>query len=108
MNKIVTYDLNAIRGDSFSVSIRFSTDGTVDDMSAYVWSAQIRKSEDAEEFVAFDIDDASADQGIIALHLEAEPMADVRSGVWDLQGVLDGNVRTFVRGKFTVLKDVTR
>ena len=55
--------------------------------------------------------DAVAD-GVLVVHVAGADTdavtGRIRSGVWDLQAVLGGDSRTFVRGSTTWRKDVTR
>lgn len=116
MNPLLIY-----RGDTFSKKFLI---GTKDPLTGEVtgvdltsfgseWLSQLRRLEDDTEVVSFSVDTSEADTGYITLSLTSEDtIALPQKGVWDLQ-VTDSTaspfiVRTFVKGTFELIKDVTR
>lgn len=73
------------------------------------WAAQWRPREDSTEAVDLVVDDTRADEGIIQISATSEQTQAMGvAGVWDLQAVNDGKVKTWLRGKTKYTKDVTR
>lgn len=73
------------------------------------WVAQWRPTPDSDTVLTLDVDDTLASSGTIVIGADAGTTAAMGSaGVWDLQSENGEVVRTWVRGKTSYQKDVTR
>lgn len=99
-------DLELYRGDAvtFELALTDADTGDALELPGLGWQAQIRKTSGGEVLGEFAIDASSAAVG--KLHLTPPDLAVARY-VWDLQCDSEG-VRTYVRGKISVARDVTR
>lgn len=99
--------LRVYAGDDFAVAFRFKmADGSPADLSQYdAWSSQWRHKHQSDDAVDFTVE---VDGGEITLSLTAEQTQSMCDGVFDIQSVTDGVVRTFVAGNVVVTGDVTR
>lgn len=100
-------------GDPAALSVRLIVDGEPADLSEYEgWRAQWRTMPGATDAVDLVVDADAVADGVLVVHVAGADTdavtGRVRSGVWDLQAVLGGDSRTFVRGSTTWRKDVTR
>lgn len=116
------YDLTLYEGDSVSFSFRARSrtstggPGPYYDLTGCTPKAQIRFSEDDEtvvaEFTAVLGDQTDSDEkGMVKLSLTSAQITDwaAEEAVWDAQVTWpDGRVQTFLKGKVTVVKEVTR
>lgn len=72
------------------------------------WVCSWRRKISAVEFIPVTVDAGQADLGIIQLLLSPEQTRAMGgAGVWDLQATRRLEIRTFLRGSTTYLKDVT-
>lgn len=107
-------DISLYRGDVYAHEFTFvDGDGDAVDLSIYEIAAHWRTREDATAYVEFAIDASQANVGIVVLSLTPVQTAALGlKGVYDLQ-TTDLNQATpepttWVKGKVTLKKDVTR
>lgn len=87
----------------------FLTDGEPENLTAYTWAAQWRRTPDAAESVTLAVDTTELAQGRITVSVPAATTeAMVGLGIWDLQATLGAVVRTRLVGPVRVVQDVTR
>jgi hypothetical protein len=72
------------------------------------WTAQWRPNDSSSDHIDFEVDDSQASQGRIGIFLSAANSLLVKNGVWDLQATRGEEVKTWIRGEVTHMKDVTR
>jgi hypothetical protein len=73
------------------------------------WEAQWRPKADADTEITLVVDDSNAASGVIKISSGPVNTALMGgNGVWDLQAVNGGTVKTWVRGKTKWTEDVTR
>lgn len=99
------------RGDDWSLTVRFwQADGTTPiNLTGRVFAAQFRESEDAAAMVPFTVDLTHAATGEVTVSMSHTLTAALRrDGVWDFQQTRSGQVLTLLRGRVSVIKDVTR
>lgn len=103
-------DWQIYAGDDQSIRLDFtdSNDAPIDLSGVTGWSAQVRRAPYSNDFVSLTIDTSAVAGGTVFLSLDAATTAEMQSGAWDLQGVQDGQTKTFCRGNICVTKDVTR
>lgn len=104
--------LKLYRGDSFFQSFVFknASTGVVRDLVSEGWSdwtAQWRPNIDSNNYVNFTVDALQANVGLISIELTPEQTTALRNGVWDLQAIQNGIVKTWLAGKLELTKDVT-
>lgn len=115
MSAVGTCDIHVYRGDDLTVEFAFAepapnawTIGAPIDLTGWAFTAQWRSAPDAEDPVNFTTT-VSALTGVVTIRLtEAQTAALSGDGWFDLQGVKDGETRTWVRGRALLTKDVTR
>lgn len=109
-------DITIQQGDSFDLPLKIRTkladQSTVPvDLTGHVGKAQIRASTVATEVMAeFTVTITDGAQGELTASLTpGQTTAITGNGVWDLETTApDGEVRTWVGGNVTLLKEVTR
>lgn len=110
-------DLTIYRGDTYKLPLRLrerNTNGTAGaplDLTGCTIKAQARTDEDGSTPLAsFTVTpDADPTTGLFTLSLTVVQTKALRGGVWDVEVTWpDGTVSTYLKGKVTVLKDVTR
>lgn len=102
--------LEVYEGDTLVAGFVFSDrDGVPLNLSTWSqWAAQWRPTEDSDESVAFTVDTSQLATGRVGISLSGSQTDGLRNGVWDVQATRSGEIRTWVRGRVTVKKDVTR
>ena len=104
--------LSIYRGDTFSQAFVLSTDGVVRNLATEGWTdwaAVWRTSIDSTEQVQLVVNTTEITVGRVVISATAESTAAMsQSGVWDLQAVADGVVRTWLVGRTLFTKGVTR
>lgn len=117
MVAIYTTPFAVYAGDAWSQAFRMTIqpDPEVDetepeDLSAYTsWAAQWRSTVDAETATTLTVDSSDAVNGVIVVRATGDQVRAMgRSGVFDIQAVLSGATRTFIRAKTSWKLDVTR
>lgn len=111
-----TLDLEVYRGDSFELfgRIRTTTAGSYLDLTGWVGIAQIRSDPDSDSVIesfSVTLGNQSTAPGSVFVRLTAAQTSDLAftSAQWDLQFTLpDGTVRTYLKGKVTLNKDISR
>lgn len=80
--------------------------GAVQDLSAYTFTCQWRRSASATEYIVLTVDTTDAATGVLVITATGVQTAAMKGpGVFDLQSDSAG---TFLRGKTTWTPDVTR
>lgn len=83
--------------------------GTPINLSSYTWRAQWRSKVESADAIDLQVVTAESTLGRLVIRASAEQTARMAgNGVWDLQGTLSGEVRTWVRGSTILVRDVTR
>ena len=100
-------------GDPSVLSMHLKIDGVPANLSEYSdWKCQWRTSSSSEKAVDIFVDDSEKASGKIRLYITPEQTSvdngPVRTGVWDVQAMLDNEPRTFLRGTTQWTRDVTR
>jgi hypothetical protein len=73
------------------------------------WTAQWRPKADAATFIDLVVDASQASTGVVKISASSIDTALMGgNGVWDLQAISNGAVKTWVRGKTKWTEDVTR
>jgi hypothetical protein len=72
------------------------------------WKAQWRANANDPSFVELTVDTSDATSGAISWTMGADATRSLWNGVWDIQAVQSGTVRTWLRGKTLFVEDVTR
>ena len=107
-----TQDLTITRGDTETIVVTSTTDGTTPiDISGRTYSAQLRTSPDIAIISAsFTCSVTNGPNGVITCVLPASSSALLDPGYyyWDLQENASGTISTLLSGTVTVLADVTR
>lgn len=106
-------DLQVFRGDTFRRHLRFQVDGESIDISDWTFSGQVRTLPNAAgSLVAdFTFDFGVLPIGEVEFSIDAADTLTLPTGFlfYDCQAVTGaGDVVTFMRGRFSVLEDVTR
>ena len=106
-------DVTITRGDTTTLAITITTDGTTAlDITGRTYTAQVRgNTEDVSAEVSFTCTlSATPTDGKLTCVLTATQTATLEPGnhVWDLQENASGIISTILSGAFTVLADVTR
>jgi len=105
---VLNIDMYAGDTEEFQVYFVDETDVGID-VSEYTWSAQIREYRTSTEANAIEVDPTNAMYGILTVSISSTITQSLPvSSVWDLQGVYNGKPTTFLQGKVTCTKDVTR
>ena len=103
-------NIDVYAGDTEEFQVYFVTSEDVAiDVSEYTWSAQIREYRTSTDFNAIEVNADNANLGVLLVSVPASVTENLpQNSVWDLQGVYSGNPTTFLQGKVTCTKDVTR
>ena len=105
-------DLTITRGDTETIVVTLTTDGTTPiDITGRTYRAQIRSTQDSTTIKAsFTCTVTSGPNGQVTCVLAAVDSATLSSGLyyWDLEETASGVVSTILAGNVTVLADVTR
>lgn len=107
-----TQDLTITRGDTETIVVTSTTDGTTPiDITGRTYSAQLRTTPDiAIVSATFTCTVTDAPNGKVTCVLSAASSAVLDPGYyyWDLQENASGTISTLLAGTVTVLADVTR
>lgn len=109
-----TLDLTAYRGDTGRFRVHVTEDGALLDVSDATWDADIRDHPDAPVLGSMTVTPVAGDLGAVDVVMPAgvSPTASATGeAVWDLEMTLpdpDGRVITLLRGKITLIADVSR
>ena len=101
-------DLTAYRGDSWVQTFRLLREGQPYDLTGCTAAAWLSDKPGSDTYEVFGVNVADPASGEVTLSLD--PATGVPAGKYqyDLEVTsLDGTVTTWVRGKFTVMQDVT-
>ena len=105
-------DLTIVRGDTETIVVTMTSDGTTPiNIAGRTYRAQIRSSQDATTVKAsFACTVTSAANGQVTCTLSATDSASLPVGIayWDFEENASGVVSTVLSGTVTVLADVTR
>lgn len=99
------------RGDDFAdtVTIKEGDPLAAVDVSARVYTAQVRATADGDVVASMSIDMTDAASGQVSYSILGSVTDDLLGDyVWDFQQSTGGVVRTLMGGKFRVASDVTR
>lgn len=106
----VVPDVPVYAGDSLTFpAYVFTSSGDPVDLSGWVLTAQWRRNPGSSTVIELTVDASEA--GVGRVLLSATPVQTRQmgtAGVFDLQGVLAGEVKTWLRGSTVWLEDVTR
>jgi hypothetical protein len=107
-----TQDLTITRGDTETVAITLTTDGTTPiNVTGRTYTAQLRTTPDiAIVSASFTCTVTNGAAGQITCVMSATASAQLSPGYyyWDLQENASGAISTLLSGQVTVLADVTR
>jgi hypothetical protein len=114
-----THPITVYRGDAFNQPYRLrerladGTSGDPLDLTGCTVAAQIRQDADSTTVLATFTCSLGTDLGVVNTSLTGEQTGELVGsgpiGVWDLQVTWpDGTPRTYLRGRVTLVKDVTR
>lgn len=101
------YKLRAYRGDSFTITLNFKSGGVAVDLTGMNIIAQVRESTDLDSEKLFDFSQSVAPldgRVILSLSPATTQLVEAGSYVWDIQV----NDRTYLRGVFELVADVSR
>ncbi|WP_220465676.1 DUF7264 domain-containing protein [Microbacterium esteraromaticum] len=104
-------DLSIYAGDTFTAQLTFQTPtGAPMTLPDTGWTAMVRYQRDSTDGHPITVDTTQAGDGILTLSMPAEVTASIitPTGVWDIQHTDGTTVTTWVTGKVTIIKDVTR
>lgn len=103
-------DLVYYRGDTRPIAIRFSSGGNAINLTGKTITAQVRTAPDSKTAIlSFEVTVVDAADGRITIKPSAADSAKLpASGYWDLQFVTGSTVETYLRGKITSPRDITR
>lgn len=105
-------DLTITRGDTETLVVTLTTDGTTPiDVTGRTYRAQIRQAQDSRTIKAsFTCTVTDGANGVVTCVLSAADSATLPVGIsyWDLEETASGVVTTVLSGTVTVLADVTR
>lgn len=111
---LIVPTLKVYIGDTFSASyvLKEGSPAEAIDLDADSWTnwtAKFRTYPTATASVSFTVDTSDAANGRIVVSLTAtQTAAMTKNGYWDLQSTRGSEVKTWIRGKVLVMKDVTR
>lgn len=120
MAKPATLDIEVYKGDDFSVFFRVrelnqdQTPGAYVNLTGGTGKAQVRQTEDnanvEAEFTVTLSNQTTTPGGVLCELSSAQTSAFAfTTGVWDVQVTgADSKVKTYLKGKVTVIKEVTR
>ena len=107
-----TQDIKITRGDTETLSITLTSDGTTPiNITGFTYRAQIRYTKDAASIaLTFTTAVPLGTDGVVTLTASAGNTALLTTGIayWDLEQTASGVVSTLLAGKCTVLADVSR
>jgi hypothetical protein len=107
-----TQDLVFVRGDTETLSVTMTTDGTTAiDITGRTYSSQLRTAPDATVISATATCTVpTGTDGKVTVVFPATQTASLSPGFfyWDLQENASGTITTVLKGEVTVLADVTR
>ncbi|OIU84609.1 hypothetical protein [Microbacterium sp. AR7-10] len=105
-----TYDLSIYAGDTYAARFAFTVEGQPFPLPATGWRAQARPNPHSETVIELTVDATEAAGGIITLTIPAAETEGIGfpKGVWDLQHADGLNISTWISGRVTIEKDVTR
>ena len=107
-----TQDLTITRGDTETIVVTSTTDGTTPiDITGRTYSAQLRTTPDIAIVSATftcTVTDAANGQVTCVLSAASSAVLDPGYYYWDLQENASGTISTLLSGTVTVLADVTR
>lgn len=105
-------DLVTTRGDTVTVNVTMTTDGTTPiNITGRTYASMVRRNYgDPSPVATFTctITNAAAGQVQLVLSATSSAVLDAYNYYWDLQENASGVVTTVLAGAFTVLPDVTR
>lgn len=104
-------DYRITRGDDFAdvVTIKEGSPAEPVDVSARIYTAQVRRVKGGDVVASMTIDMSAAGDGEVGYAIADTVTADMLGNYfWDFQQSSGGVVRTLMGGKFTVDADVTR
>lgn len=112
MAKPATQNLTIVRGDTETITVNLTTDGSTPiDISGRTYRAQIRTEKDSSQIAAsFVCTIANAAQGRVSCVLSANASSGLTAGTnyWDFEETNGSTVTTILAGTVNVLADVTR
>jgi hypothetical protein len=112
MAKPATQNLTVVRGDTETVVVNMTTNGTIPvDVTGRTYRAQIRTTKDASTIAAtWDCNVTNAAAGQITCVLSAASSSALTAGTnfWDFEETNGSVVTTILAGTVNVLADVTR
>lgn len=101
-------DLVVYRGDTGHFRVTVTDPGGAPlDVTAGTWRCQVRPSADAGPPIPLTVVPAVDDVASVDVFLDAPTSESLRSGVWDLELTLEGEVMTLLSGAVKVTKDVS-
>jgi hypothetical protein len=105
-------DLVTTRGDTVTVNVTMTTNGTTPiDITGRTYAAMVRRNyDDPSAAASFTCTITNGPNGLLQLVMSNTATADLDpyNYYWDLQETASGTVTTVLAGAFTVLPDVTR
>jgi hypothetical protein len=99
-------ELTLYRGDSFSASFQLKSGGLPYDLTGSVVTADIHTT-DGRAVTSFGVNIGAPGRVDLSLNADQTTMFPLGVLVWDLQVFTDPAVRTWVRGRLNVAKDVS-
>ena len=107
-----TQDLTITRGDTETIVVTLTTDGTTAiDVTGRTYTAQLRSTPDISVISAsFNCTVTNGAAGQVTCVMTSTASAELSPGFfyWDLQENASGTISTVLAGTVTVLADVTR
>lgn len=108
----VTQDLTIVRGDTETIVVVFTTDGTTPiNVTGRTYTAQLRTSPDIAVVAASftcSVTNGAAGEVTCVLSSASSSLLDPGYYYWDLQENASGVISTLLAGTVTVIADVTR
>lgn len=110
---LIVPTLEVYQGDTFSASyiLKEGNPAAAINLPAAgwtSWTAKWRSHPNSTTAVSFAVGTTDADEGRIVVSLTATQTSTLKNGYWDLQSTRNSEVKTWIRGKVTVIQDVTR
>jgi len=104
------YNLTIYRGDTFAQTFRFTTGGVSEDLTGWIFTAQVREFPNATIAADFTVTIDDALGGVVTIAMEDAITATLpsRGGSWDFEGAKDGETLTRIAGSVALVEDVTR
>ncbi len=97
------WDLNIYQGDTFDLRLTLTRNEDPIDLSSAVVTARVKDK--LGVLYNFTVVEKRND-GFLHIRLPAVSTTLIGGGMWDLQIEVGGNVRTYLRGRVNVVKDV--